>query len=364
MLSLKLIDYNKFQRLHLENLLMDFKRLGLNQQDFKIDPQDQVGKGFLKVGKDIFEKYEKTESRYSDSIDLLNLAHLERVIVHFLPDDELPLRGMLVAFRYKAFIGEDRQLLFQRFSGISFEQGTINPNLKMLRSELDFMLFSITRSYINVPLKDTARQNIWVYAFCMGLLQYSLFFVIILIYDFFASVDIPISSLMVPVLGTVGACFAIKQKVDAMPEGPDQYRNVLLLNASLMSILFGLFRGAASAVILNMILVSQFIQGEIFPEYHSPESNLKPGLADAFGFLIQLNKYPASEIAKILIWSLVAGYSERLIPDTIKKLSDSQATAMQAAQQPISSHSSNPITINHSIEKEPKTNIGVSESKS
>jgi hypothetical protein len=47
MLSLKLIDYNRFQRLHLENLLMDFKRLGLNQPDFKINPQDKVGDGFL-----------------------------------------------------------------------------------------------------------------------------------------------------------------------------------------------------------------------------------------------------------------------------------------------------------------------------
>lgn len=361
MLSLKLIDYNRFQRLHLENLLMDFKRLGLNQPDFKINPQDKVGDGFLKVGKDIFEKYEKSECRYSDSIDLLNLAHLERVIVHFLPDDELPLRGMLIAYRYKAFIGEDRQFLFQRFSGISFEDGSINHDLKMIRTELDFMLFSITRSYINVPLKDTARQNIWVYAFCMGLLQYCFFFVVIVIYDLFATIDIPISSLLVPFLGTVGACFAIKQKVDAMPEGPDQYRNVLILNASLMSILFGLFRGAASAVILNMILVSQFIQGEIFPEYHSQEGNLKPGLADAFGYLIQLNKYPASEIAKILIWSLVAGYSERLIPNTIKKLSDSQENAMQTISQPITNISPNSIQKTQAIVKEVKSKDDQSE---
>jgi hypothetical protein len=327
-LSMQLIDYDTFHRLHLENLILDFQRLGLDDPSFTIAPNDQIGMGFLKTGRDIFHNFKSEETRTETLRNVLNLVHLERVVVHFLPDIELKSRSMQIIYRYKAFMGDDKQHHFEKINNVSFEDSLRSSDLKQLRVDLDFMLFSLTRSYINAPLRETARQNIWIYAFWMGLLQYFIFLICILFYDQLVTSDIPLSSLLVPFLGSIGACFAIKQKVEAMPETLDPYRNVIILNASLMSMLFGLFRGAASAIILNMVLVSQFIQGEIFPEYNKMVDPQPSGLNEAFAFLLHLDKFSAPEIAKILVWSLVAGYSERLIPDTIRKLSDAQSSSV------------------------------------
>lgn len=327
---LQLIDYNYLHEMHLENLLLDFTRLGLNNPDYVINPEDRLGRGFLDAGLDIYKKYQSTEKLEVIS-NVLNLLHLERVVIHFLPEEEIRLRGLGITARYKAFIGADYQSLIEQLYGFETKNGLMTQDVATIRNELDFMLYSLARGYINTPLRETARQNIWIYAFWMGLLQYFALFLLIHFYDLLATVDIPVSSLFVPFLGSIGACFAIKQKVEAMPETVDKYRNVLLLNSSLMGILFGLFRGAVAAVLLNIILVSQFIQGEIFPEFQKTAGSSTSGLNEAFGFLLHLDQYKSSEIAKILIWSLVAGYSERLIPDTIKKLSDSQSNSMQLA---------------------------------
>jgi len=327
---MQLIDYNQLHSMHFENLLLDFKRLGLNNTDYTIDSEDKLGRGFLIAGQEIYKKYHSTEKKEVVS-NILNLLHLERVIIHFLPEGEIRLRGLQITARYQAFIGAEYQSLFEKLNNLETNKGFGAEDVAVVRNELDFMLYSLARGYINTPLRETARQNIWIYAFWMGLLQYFVLFLLIQFYDLFATIDIPISSLFVPFLGSIGACFAIKQKVEAMPETVDKYRNVLLLNSSLMGILFGLFRGAVAAVLLNMVLVSQFIQGEIFPEFQKSSDASPSGLNEAFGFLLHLDQYKASEIAKILIWSLVAGYSERLIPDTIKKLSDSQSNSMQLA---------------------------------
>jgi hypothetical protein len=144
----------------------------------------------------------------------------------------------------------------------------------------------------------------------------------ILFYNLFNTEKLPASMLLVPLFGSAGAFLSIKQRVEALPYGNDSYRNIILLNASMVGLIFGLVRGAAFAILLNILMISGLVDGELFPKYDFIELKEKTGLSHTFGFLVNLNQLPTDEISKILIWSLLAGFSERLVPDALKRLSD------------------------------------------
>ncbi|MFM7319673.1 MAG: hypothetical protein ACKO85_18315 [Isosphaeraceae bacterium] len=256
---------------------------------------------------------------------MLDVLVLERVIVHFLPDAEIKLRALYIQQRYKSLISE---AAFEKLqSQMNFQTITEKTDCNQLRAELDFMLHDLTRGYINAPLPYSARQNIWIYAFWIGIFEYTLAFLLIKIYNLSGSTDIPVTALLVPFFGSAGAFISIKQRVEALPYGNDAYRNIILLNASMVGLIFGLVRGAASAIILNILMISGLIDGELFPKYEFPNFPEASGLGHTFGFLLHLDALPTSEISKILIWSLVAGFSERLLPDALERLSDPKSNS-------------------------------------
>jgi hypothetical protein len=232
----------------------------------------------------------------------------------------LKLRALYIQQRYKSLISEAAFDKLQ--SQMNFQSISDKTNCNLLRDELDFMLHDLTRGYIFAPLPYGARQNIWLYAFWFGSLVYASFFVMILFYNLFNTEKLPASMLLVPLFGSAGAFLSIKQRVEALPYGNDSYRNIILLNASMVGLIFGLVRGAAFAILLNILMISGLVDGELFPKYDFIELKEKTGLSHTFGFLVNLNQLPTDEISKILIWSLLAGFSERLVPDALKRLSD------------------------------------------
>ncbi len=319
---LKLIDYPRFHRLHFDNLMSDYHRLRLGDATFNPAPDDINGRGFLEIGRNYEQRYKTIidSSGTSWMPNIMDVLTLERVIVHFLPDDEIKLRALYIQQRYKSLISETAFDKLQ--SQMNFQLISDKTDCRLLRHELDFMLHDLTRGYINAPLPYRARQNIWLYAFWLGIIEYLLAFIFIKIFNFFDQSNIPTSALLVPLFGSAGAFLSIKQRVEALPYGNDAYRNIILLNASLIGLIFGLVRGAAFAILLNILMISGLVDGELFPKYEFLNSSDKKGLGHAFGFLLHLNDLPTNEIAKILIWSLVAGFSERLVPDTLQRLSD------------------------------------------
>jgi hypothetical protein len=61
---------------------------------------------------------------------------------------------------------------------------------------------------------------------------------------------------------------------------------------------------------MNLIFAGGMIEGNLFPSFKY--------LNDAGGLLPVPR--PISDIAKMLIWAFVAGFAERLVPDTITRL--------------------------------------------
>lgn len=80
--------------------------------------------------------------------------------------------------------------------------------------------------------------------------------------------------------------------------------------------------GAIAAVTLYLIFASELIKGDMFPKFHL--SNLNPKPDDFQNFVANWQPISPSDYAKALVWSFLAGFSERFVPDLLEHFASSQ----------------------------------------
>jgi hypothetical protein len=79
--------------------------------------------------------------------------------------------------------------------------------------------------------------------------------------------------------------------------------------------------GAISATVIYMLFASVLVQGDLFPVF---KCKLGDGKCQTFGMLIgEWGPDQAKDYAKSIVWGFIAGFAERLVPDTLQSLTKS-----------------------------------------
>lgn len=107
-----------------------------------------------------------------------------------------------------------------------------------------------------------------------------------------------------------------------------------------VSFALSLFEGAVGAYLLYTLFLAGAVQGSLFPDFgdalkhlHSFGGNAQPSIKELLGTL------PSSptDTAKLLVWSVLAGFSERLVPDIFTALAQQRTASRVSATAPSAS---------------------------
>jgi len=120
--------------------------------------------------------------------------------------------------------------------------------------------------------------------------------------------------------GLIGGFVSIQQRLPKI--GLSELRE---LSTSWSSILLIPINGGIFAIVLMLMFLSGILEGAMFPKYIHPTINQR-FVVDTFAQWMT-TAFPASgpDIAKLLFWSFVAGFSERFVPQIIRKTTDKAA---------------------------------------
>jgi hypothetical protein len=134
--------------------------------------------------------------------------------------------------------------------------------------------------------------------------------------------------LLVATAGVFGAAFSMLSRLGQIPTKGDLVSRYPAASRRLVWVLtpiLSLLEGVLGSVVLYFLFRADLIKGLLFPQFPNKLEDPYP-----FASLIYGTVGSATDGAKLLIWSFIAGFSERLVPDMLTRLAE-QAQKTDAA---------------------------------
>ncbi len=195
-----------------------------------------------------------------------------------------------------------------------------------LRVDVEFLLNKIYLNYSITPFSEIARNSISkkvTYLVLTGIL------IIILIGFLNYSKEQLLSSTFFMVLfaGAMGGLLSLLQRFNSLVKEGDPLNNIS--NQTWTQILIPAINGALFATLLYMIFIGKLIEGPFFPliieitesnastNINAVDNNFLSGLKT---LLSESRPENGAEHAKLIVWSFIAGFAERFVPDTLTRI--------------------------------------------
>lgn len=131
------------------------------------------------------------------------------------------------------------------------------------------------------------------------------------------------------VAGFIGGYFSVLLKLGALrfcAEYDESQEQAELFWTILCNLLLSIVEGMVGALILLAVFMSGLLKGSVFPEFPDPYIH---GME--LSQLLWIVPEKSGEVSKLIVWAVIAGFSERLIPDVLTQLTQ-QARAAESAR--------------------------------
>jgi len=122
-------------------------------------------------------------------------------------------------------------------------------------------------------------------------------------------------SLLITVIysGVIGGFISSQRRMQMVPSDGDPLSSIYTLQSGRNFYWFAPLTGAVFAVVLMLMFASGVIQGSIFPKFEHPQ--VHEGLK--FEGMMPTG---AAGYALLFLWSFIAGFAERFVPDALDRL--------------------------------------------
>lgn len=126
----------------------------------------------------------------------------------------------------------------------------------------------------------------------------------------------PIFTLVaVTMIGALGGFVSMLQRLQSLPSGGQRNENLIEMVYGRDSILLqSLLSGASFSLVLLLIFLGGLLRGGLFPDYPDQDGA-------TFIHLLRTVSLDGTQFAKLLVWSFIAGFAERFVPDFLDRFS-------------------------------------------
>jgi hypothetical protein len=199
---------------------------------------------------------------------------------------------------------------------------------KDLRADIEYLLGQIYLRYAMTPVHASIHDwfsRIVAYITLLGLIVVIAFVFLITrtssegVFELFGiSMYMRASTLTIVIfVGAMGGLVSMQQRFQSVSDEGDSIDNVSKLARRWFDIFSSAISGAIFAVVLYLAIAGGLLAGDLFPHITSPD--LKDQPATFVWFLQNTEPEKGSDYAKLLIWSFIAGFAERFVPDTLSR---------------------------------------------
>ena len=124
------------------------------------------------------------------------------------------------------------------------------------------------------------------------------------------------------IAGATGSFVSVVLRIQGVRDNTQLAQNIFAFKYSQTTVQLAPLTGMIFGILLSFVIYGGLISGTMFPEIE--DVNISDG-----GYFSVLNDI--GNLSKLLVWSFIAGFSERLVPDMVDRLADKAKKADEKA---------------------------------
>jgi|GEM_PF-2919397 len=308
--------------------------------EYALIPQESVSEQYKT---EITEIKQLRDSKPED-LTWDKLLKLELILLEVMPVERLMRKAWVTRTRFRDVVGAE---VYKEYLGTNPPLAQLSPPVTSPPEDAGDSTDALTPAYVypynvtsdeeralrgdlQVILQDTfwrfrirtaweerrnwfAKAFGWIYAI---LVLFGLGPVIFLIYLPPGNADKlhPIFTLVaVTIIGALGGFVSMFQRLQSLPSGGQRNENLIEMVYGPYSILSqSLLSGACFSLVLLFIFLGGLLRGGLFPDYPDQDGA-------TFIHLLRTVSLDGTQFAKLLVWSFIAGFAERFVPDFLDR---------------------------------------------
>jgi hypothetical protein len=242
----------------------------------------------------------------AEDLTFSDLYAFERMLTRAVPFDRLKRLAPSIRLEYKDCVGVDAYREYEAGKpppATEADENELRTDVEQLQAELQWL-------YIIQPLEEKSRNSLtkWL-LLAMFLLTLAIIAWIVLWRTMLGEKVPPVGFVLFA--GALGATFSAQRRIQTTAGGRSTLVNIIRSGSVRLSVQIAPVIGALSAMVLAFLFASGLLSGALFPEFtvtalFNPLVLGAGGTADAV-------------FAKLMIWSFIAGFAERLVPDALDR---------------------------------------------
>lgn len=235
---------------------------------------------------------------------------------------------------------------------------------RILQADIRYLLSKFYLYYSMLPMREALREQLTNRALRITLIILAIIVVLIVLnvggslilktYGGFITGAFGLTVASVAVAGIVGGCVSMLQRIQSAPTEGDALFNLAALNNGWRGLSLSPLYGAIFASLLFVLFAAKILEGSVFPRIETangqeivavmpgttaaeategatneaekpvptptPTQTQITGVLQVNDFLKQTGPKDGISFALLMIWSFIAGFAERLVPDTLNRL--------------------------------------------
>ena len=234
---------------------------------------------------------------------------------------------------------------------------------RLLRADIRYLLSKFYLYYAMLPMRESLREQLTDRAVKMTIVILIVIVVLAVVslggLNYFLSGGGSFDAIFgltgvfgitvgtVALAGIVGGCVSMLQRIQSAPTEGDALFNLAALTNGWRGVSLSPLYGAIFAALLFVLFAAGVLEGSVFPKIETvgsektqpaataaaatttaptpvatptPNETQKVGVLQVKDFLKETGPKDGVSFALLLIWSFIAGFAERLVPDTLNRL--------------------------------------------
>jgi hypothetical protein len=245
---------------------------------------------------------------------------LDTAIAQMLPTEYLHQRAWCLEVKYRDAVGNaDAYDAFKKDESPHL----VGEKDDHLRARIQNMIRELYRLYTVIDCRENMREEISESS------RKTLFIVFVVLAGFWI-VEFVLHSLhydnlansfdyggvwgLVFTAGAIGGVLSLQRRLQSLPRHGESLSDLVELSGR-MTVKFSPIIGGIFAIVLFLLFASGLVQGDLFPQVAS-----RDGVANFVAFIGKVPPTSVIDWGKLLVWSFIAGFAERLVPDTLDNL--------------------------------------------